>query len=278
MGRPLKIQKYSAMSGIFTTGPTAQAVAIDQAYPPFAAPTSMETATVVLPQPETSPLPFTGVVGGNRGGAVSTTYPVVRVTVNIALPSGSGQGSTTGVILRQKGSHKFLVMSSGTTVQDEGILAGASYYIATTGSTDWTLFGAPAGYGVGTIFTATAAGSNSGNGTAYLVGQCVLKNQATPSVGNMNIVITVGDSTGTRVSKLTNKFVQDFFGGATGGNADTGDVWNADQVVDDIEYAANFFVDGEQFAKSGAEVDTWAGTNQNSNGTLSMAQVNDWTS
>ena len=283
MGRPLKIQKYGPAQGIVygnngAVNQPASAVAVDQAYPPFAAPTSMDTATVVLPQPETTPLPFTGVVGGNRGGAVSATYPVVKVTVNIALPNGTGQGSTTGVILRQKGSHKFLVMSSGTTVQDEGIVAGASYYIATTGSTNWTLFGAPAGYGVGTIFTATANGSNSGNGTAYLVGQCVLKNQASPSAGNMNIVITVGDSTGVRVSKLTNKFVQDFFGGATGGNANTGDVWNASQVTNDIEYAANFFVDGEQFDKSGADTATWAGTNQNSNGTLTMAQVNDWTS
>lgn len=283
MGRPLKIQKYGLAQGITygnngAVNQPAAAVAVDQGYPPFADPTSMDTATVVLPQPVTTPLPFTGVVGGNRGGAVSATYPVVKVTVNIALPNGTGQGSTTGVILRQKGAHKFLVMSSGTTVADESIVLGASYYINSVGSTDWSLFGAPAGYGVGTIFTATAAGSNSGNGNCFLVGQCVLKDQATPSAGNMNIVITVGDSTGVRVSKITNKFVQDFFGGATGGNADTGDVWNPSQVVNDIEYAANFFVDGETFAKSGADDATWAGTNQNSDGTLTMAQVNDWTS
>jgi hypothetical protein len=80
------------------------------------------------------------------------------------------------------------------------------------------------------------------------------------------------------VSKLTNKFVQDFNGGETGGNADSGDVWNPTQVVNDIEYAANFFTDASTFAKSGAEVDTWASTNQNSNGTLGLAQVDKLTS
>ena len=282
MGRPLKIHKYSAMSGIFydntAQGTTAKAVAIDEGFPPFAAPTALDLPTVVLPQPETSPLPWSGVVGGNRGTSVSATYPVVQCQVNIALPSGTGQGAANGVILRQKGAHKFLVMSTGTTVQDESIVSGASYYIATLGSTNWQLFGAPAGAVVGTIFTATANGSNSGNGTCYLVGQCVLKDGGSPTAGNMCITMSIADSTPVYISKITNKFVQDFNGGETGGNANTGDVWNSTQVVNDIEYAANFFVDGETFAKSGADTATWAGTNQNSNGTLTMAEVEKWTS
>jgi hypothetical protein len=77
---------------------------------------------------------------------------------------------------------------------------------------------------------------------------------------------------------LTNKFVQDFNGGEVGGNADSGDVWNPTQVVNDIEYAANFFTDASTFAKSGAETATWAGTNQNSNGTLGLAQIDKLTS
>ena len=60
MGRPLKISKYNPMSGIFydnnNQGTTAQAVNEDQGYPPFAAPTSMDTATVVYPQPQTTPV------------------------------------------------------------------------------------------------------------------------------------------------------------------------------------------------------------------------------
>ena len=89
----------------------------------------------------------------------------------------------------------------------------------------------------------------------------------------MSITMSIADSTPTYISKITNKFVQDFNGGETGGAANTGDVWNYSDVVDNIDYAANFFIDGEQFAKSGAEVDTWVGTQQNSNGTLTMAEV-----
>ena len=90
--------------------------------------------------------------------------------------------------------------------------------------------------------------------------------------------MSIADSTPTYISKLTNRYAQDFNGGETGGNANTGNVWNYSQVVNNIEYAANFFVDGETFAKSGADTATWAGTNQNSNGTLTMAEVEKWTS
>ena len=274
MGRPLKIQKYSTGSSI-----TGGAVAIDQAYPPFAAPTAMDTNTVVLPTPATTPVPFTGVVGGVRGGAVSATYPVVEVQCNIALPDGSGQGVENGVILRQKGARKFLVMSSGQAVQDEQMVVGAAYYISVLDTTDWQQMGAPVGAQVGTIFTCTAVCADPQNGVGYLVGQCVLTSDSTPGPGNMNVTMAVnGDSTAVYISKLTNKFVQDFNGGEVGGNADSGDVWNPTQVVNDIEYAANFFTDEATFEKSGAEVETWAGTAQNSNGTLGLAQVENYTS
>ena len=280
MGRPLKISKYSAMSGIFydntNQGTTAQAVALDQGYPPFASPTSIDTPTVVYPQPQPSPLPFTGVVGGLRGTNATTSYPVIEVQVNIALPSGSGAGVHNGTIIRQKGARKFMVLDS-TTLQDESIVSGASYRILSVGTTNWTLFGAPTGYTVGTIFTATAAGSNAGTGTCNLVGTCVLYS-TTPTAGNMAITMSISDSTPTYISKLTNKFVQDFNGGEAGGNASTGNVWEPTQVVNDIEYAANFFSDGETFAKSGADVATWAGTQQNSNGTLTLAEVEHYTS
>jgi hypothetical protein len=287
MGRPLKIAKNSPMSGIFydntAQGTTAKSVPVDIAYPPFASPTSMDTNTVVLPQPPTTPVPFTGVVGGAPVlSSPSTSYPVVSCQVNIALPSGSGQGVATGRIIRQKGAHKFLVVSN-TTVQDDNILSGATYMIISVGTTNWSLFGAPAGYVAGTIFTATAAGSNSGDGTCRLVGTCVLTDSNTPTVGNMSIAMAVGgDSTEVYISKLTNRFAQDFNGGATGGNANTGDVWNSAQVINDIEYAANFFTDESTFAKSGAEVDTWASSNGSdqpgNNGTLELAQIEKITS
>ena len=275
MGRPLKIQKYSTGSG---NG--GAAVAVDQAYPPFTSPSSMDIPTVVLPTPTTTSL-WMGVVGGQRGGAVSATYPVVEVQVNIAKPDGTGFGAHNGTIIRQKGSHKFLVLDS-TTIQDEAIILGAAYRIATLGTTNWQSFGAPVGAIVGTIFTATAAGSNSGTGTVNAVGQCVLKKQAIGSltVGNMSITMSVGDSAATYISKLTNKFAQDFNGGENGGNANTGNVWNPAQVINDIAYAANFFEDGELFAKSGADTATWGvnGSDQNAGGTLTTAVVENYTS
>ena len=275
MGRPLKIQKYSTGSG---NG--GAAVAVDQAYPPFTSPSSMDIPTVVYPTPTTTSL-WMGVVGGQRGGAVSATYPVVEVQVNIAKPDGTGFGAHNGTIIRQKGSHKFLVLDS-TTIQDEAIILGAAYRIATLGTTNWQSFGAPVGAIVGTIFTATAAGSNSGTGTVNAVGQCVLKKQAVGSltVGNMSITMSVGDSAATYISKLTNKFAQDFNGGENGGNANTGNVWDPAQVVNDITYAANFFEDGELFAKSGADTATWGvnGSDQNAGGTLTTAVVENYTS
>lgn len=276
MGRPLKISKTNPMAGIFTTGPTAQSVNVDQGYPPFAAPTSMDTATVVYPQPQTT-LPFTGVVGGDYTlSTPSTSYPVVECQVNIALPSGAGQGVANGRIIRQKGARKFLVASS-TNVQDESCVVGASYQILTLDTTNWQQMGAPAGAQAGTIFTCTAVCADPQNGVALLVGVCTLYS-TTPTAGNMAITMSISNSTPTYISKLTNKFAQDFNGGETGGNANTGDVWAESDVIDNIEYAANFFSDGEQFAKSGAEVATWAGTNQNSNGTLTLAEVENYTS
>lgn len=287
MGRPLKIAKNSPMSGIFydntAQGTTAKSVLVDIAYPPFAAPTSMDTNTVVLPQPPTTPVPFTGVVGGAPVlSSPSTSYPVVSCQVNIALPSGAGQGVATGRIIRQKGAHKFLVVS-GTTVNDEDAVVGASYMILSVGGTNWQQMGAPAGAIAGTIFTCTATVATASTGTALLVGTCVLTDSNTPTVGNMSIAMAVGgDSTEVYISKLTNKFAQDFNGGATGGNSNINNVWNADQVVNDIEYAANFFTDESTFAKSGAEVDTWASSNGSdqpgNNGTLELAQIEKITS
>ena len=272
MGRPLKIQKYSTGSGN-----AGAAVAVDQAYPPFTSPTSLDLTTVVLPTPSTTSL-WMGVVGGQRGGAVSATYPVVEVQVNIALPSGAGAGAHNGVIIRQKGSHKFLVADL-TTITAGSFVVGAAYQIRTYGTTtDWQSAGAPVTAQVGDIFTATSVGG--GNGTVYLVGQCVLKKQAIGSltVGNMSITMSIGDSAATYISKLTNKYAQDFNGGETGGNANTGNAWNPAQVVNDIAYAANFFEDGEQFTKSGADTATWTNTQQNSNGTLTTALVENYTS
>ena len=275
MGRPLKIQKQSPGSG--DGSKNGISVLIDAGYPPFTAPTSIDLPTVVLPSPTTTSN-FMGVVGGDYTlSSPSSTYPVVECQVNIKLPSGSGQGVANGRIIRQKGAHKFLVASS-TSVQDEDCVVGAAYQILTLDVTNWQQMGAPVGAQVGTIFTCTAVCANPQSGVALLVGQCVLKSGGSPTAGNMCITMSIGDSAATYISKLSNKYAQDFNGGETGGNANTGNVWDPAKVKNNIDYAANFFEDGEQFTKSGADTATWAGTNQNSNGTLTTAVVENYTS
>ena len=274
MGRPLKIQKYSTGSGN-----SGAAVAVDQAYPPFAAPTSMDTATATYPTGGTNP-PWLGVVGGVRGGGVSATYPVVKVEVNI---TNSASGQTPGVILRQKGSHKFLVATTAS-IDPANAVAGVALRITVVGDTNWTAMGlAPSQTAaIGTVFTPTAAAGAGTTGTAQEVGVCVLTSDLTPSAGNMSISYFAGaaDSTEQAISKLTNRFLQNFAGGATGGNADTGDVWAATAAVDNVVYDANFFSDEGTMAKSGAEADTWGanGSEQNAGGTLDLAQVEKYTS
>jgi hypothetical protein len=96
----------------------------------------------------------------------------------------------------------------------------------------------------------------------------------------MSISYFLGDSTEVAVSKLTNKFLQNFDGGCTGGNADVGDVWDSDLVVDNVVLDANFFTDEGTVAKSGAETATWGanGSEQNAGGTLDLGIVENYTS
>ena len=259
MGRPLKIQKYNAS----TSTP------VDQAYPPF--------SQLTAPTPPTGTNPaWLGVVGGVQGGGVSAAYPVVKCEVYI---TNSYSGQAAGVILRQKGAHKFLVATTAA-IDPANAVAGVSLRITAVGDTNWVAMGlAPsATAAVGTIFTPTAAAPAATSGTAQEVGQCVLTSDLTPSAGNMSVSYFFGDSTEVAVSKLTNRFVQNFAGGEVGGVANTGDVWSATQVVNNVVLDANFFTDEGTEAKSGAEVDTWATGSQNATGTLDLAIVENYTS
>jgi hypothetical protein len=136
--------------------------------------------------------------------------------------------------------------------------------------------GAPEGYGIGTIFTPTAASAGGTNGTAQEVGICVLQNDLTPTAGNMSISYFSNDSSETAVSKITNKFLQNFAGGCAGGGANTGEVWDPDLVVNNVAFADNFFSDEGVTAKSGADVETWAGTSQLATGNLDLAIVENY--
>jgi hypothetical protein len=261
MGRPLKINKAAQ------TGSTTLTGGIDIG---FNALTSLTAP--VLPSPVfDSATEYLGVVGGSN--TVDTaTYPTVRCQVFIP-----GFASEAGYIIRQKGARKFLV--GGTTART-ALVSGYAYRITVVGDTAWSSYGAPDA-AVGTIFTATAALANTGTGRVNAVGVCVLYSDvATVTSGNMAISYFSNDSTETPVSKLTNKFLQNFAGGETGGSADTGDVWNPALVINNVVYADNFFSDEGTTAKSGAEIATWGtnGSEQLATGALDLAIVENYNS
>jgi hypothetical protein len=189
------------------------------------------------------------VGGAAPTDAPTTTNPRVDVTVNIANPSGSGIGVAQGYVIRQKGSHKYLV-GDVTGVNDGSFVVGQAYQIVSVGTTDWAAAGAPSNFGVGTIFTATSVGG-AGSGTANSVGVCVLDDDVTPAAGLMAITFTIGDSTATTISKLTNKFLLDWTGGST---------YAATSVIADKRYATNFFTDEGTVIKSGTTAAANTGT------------------
>ena len=234
MGRPLKIQKSSTGSG---NG--GAAVGVDLGFPNFG---SLTAPVFNSPTQTLDSAQYLGVVGGaGPTDTPSATNPRVDVTVNISNPSGTGLGVAQGYIIRQKGSHKYLV-GDVTGVNDGSFLVGQAYQISTLGTTtNWTAAGAPSNFGLGTIFTATSVGG-SGDGAANSVGVCVLDDDVTPAAGLMAITYTLGDSTATTISKLTNKWLLNWAGGST---------YAATSVINDVRYVTNFFTDEGTVIKSG---------------------------
>jgi hypothetical protein len=264
MGRPLKIKKITEASYNSSTGANP---GVDIG---FNALTSLTAP--VLPSPVfDSATEYLGVVGGTQPTTVaSTNYPIVKCRVFV-----TGFAEADGTIIRQKGAHKFLVAD---TTSRTALVANQAYRITIVGDTDWASYGAPNAQ-IGTIFTATAALGNTGTGRVNAVGICVLTSDLSPTAGNMSISYFSNDSSETAISKLTNKFLQNFAGGATGGSADTGDVWNATQQVNNVVFADNFFSDEGVTAKSGADVATWDnGGSQLTTGNLDLAIVENFTS
>jgi len=233
MGRPLKIQKSSTGSG---NG--GAAVSVDLGYPDF---NSLTNPVFNSPVQTLNGTQYLGVVGGaGPTDTPSATNPRVDVTVNISNPSGTGLGVAQGYIIRQKGSHKYLV-GDVTGVNDGSFLVGQAYQIVSVGTTDWTAAGAPSNFGVGTVFTARSVGG-AGSGTANSVGVCVLADSATPTVGLMSISYIDDTSSEVFISKLTNKFLLGWEGGSD---------YAATSVVADTRQVANFFTDEGSVIKSG---------------------------
>ena len=274
MGRALKIQKTGTNNGItYGTYPTAYQPALstleDAGYPNFG---SLTDPVYNAPVQTLDAAQFLGVVGGApTNSSPTTTYPVIQAKVNITLADGTTTGVDTGRIIRQKGSHKFLV-SADTTVNDGSFIVGQAYLIISLGSTTWSSYGAPATVAAGDIFTATSVGG-SGSGTAVPVGICVLSNTPSPTAGNMSIRFSAGDSAAVYASYITNKWVRDWAGMTYATYSDS----NLGNNIQSGEgyYVANFFTDEGTVTLSGADVINSALAQ---NGTVQLAQVANVTS
>ena len=278
MGRALKIQKTGTNNGITinangSINQPALSTLTGAGYPNFGSLTDpVYNSAGTLTSTE-----FLGVVGGSPAtSTASTTFPEIAALVNILLVDGTDSETATssyvGRIIRQKGSHKFLVAATGATIADEDMLVGQAYQIAALGTTNWQACGAPIGAAVGDVFTCTAD-AGAGTGTVYAVGQCVLSNTATPAAGNMSISYSVGDSAAVYASYITNKWVRDWNGMTYGTYANS----NLGVNVQSGEnfYPTNFFTDEGTVTWSGAEVINGATVQ---NGTLQLAQVDKVTS
>jgi hypothetical protein len=267
MGRALKIQKYGTAQGITinsngTTNQPAAAVPVDQGYPNFGSLTN----PVYNSAGTLSAADFLGVVGGLSTTATTTSYPIILPQVNILLADNTSTGAGNGRLIRQKGSHKFLVAYVAATTADEDFIIGQAYSVASVGTTNWAAVGAGSNVAVGDIFTATAVGA--GSGTAYPVGQCVLQNTGTPDAGYMSIEFSVGDSSAVYASYITNKWIRDWNGMTYGNYSDS----NAGTNIQSGEnfYPVNFFTDEGTVTWSGAEI---IGGADAQNGSLQLAQV-----
>ena len=275
MGRALKIQKNNVGAGTSVAGSNPvvttynQTVLADAGFPNFGSLTNPAFNTPVQTLDNTQ---FLGVVGGSPAtSTASATFPEIAAFVNILLVDGTDSqtatSSYTGRLIRQKGSHKFLVAATGAIINDEDMLVGQAYQIASLGTTNWQACGAPAGAAVGDVFTVTAD-AGAGTGTVYAVGQCVLSNTATPTAGNMSIQYSTGDSTAVFASYITNKWVRDW-NGMTYGNYSNSNFGQNIQSNEN-QYVANFFTDEGNVTVSGGEL---SGTTSVDNPTIQLAQI-----
>jgi hypothetical protein len=275
MGRALKIQKNNVGAGTSVAGSNTvvttynQTVLADAGFPNFG---SLTNPAFNTPVQTLDNAQFLGVVGGSPAtSTASTTFPEIAALVNILLVDGTDSETATssyvGRIIRQKGSHKFLVAATGATIADEDLLVGQAYQIASLGSTNWQACGAPVGAAVGDVFTVTAD-AGAGTGTAYAVGQCVLSNTATPTAGNMSIQYSTGDSAAVFASYITNKWVRDW-NGMTYGNYSNSNFGENIQSSEN-QYVTNFFTDEGNVTVSGGEL---SGTTQVTNPTIQLAQI-----
>ena len=148
---------------------------------------------------------------GGTGGRTGQTGSQIRPYVKIALAAGGSQAAAAGNIIRQKGANQFLVYSN-TAIQDEDMVVGNQYRIATLDTTNWQQMGAPVNATVGDVFVCTAVCADPKNGVANLVGICTLANKASGSLaaGEMSIAVVNLSAATSYASRITNKWVYDY--------------------------------------------------------------------
>jgi len=266
MGRALKIAKTSPGSGN-----SGASVSVDIAFPNFGSLTNPAFNTPVQTLDDAQ---YLGVVGGSSTDSTPTaTNPEIACVVNLALADGTSTTAGAGRIVRQKGSHKFLVEYTASSTSAGSFIVGQAYKILSVGTTtDWNAVGHGDGNAaVGDEFTATAVGA--GNGTASPIGQCVLANTATPAAGFMSIAYSTGDSTAVYASYITNKWVRDWNGMTTASYANTNLGVNVQSSEN--QYVTNFFTDEGNVTVSGGSM---VGTTATTNATIQLAQIANVTS
>jgi hypothetical protein len=136
-------------------------------------------------------------------GQTGTSTPTIPVRVYTAAAA-----VVEGYIVNQVGARRFKCVDD-TTVNDEDLVVGAQYVIATAGNTDWAACGADS-TATNRVFTAKAAGS--GTGTAYRVytAQLVAGTNQDPTAANTATLVGILNGSPVTLKKLNYRTAVDF--------------------------------------------------------------------
>jgi hypothetical protein len=136
-------------------------------------------------------------------GQTGTATPTIPVRVYTAAAA-----VVEGYIVNQVGARRFKCVDD-TTVNDESLVVGAQYVIASVGDTDWAACGASS-TATNRVFTATAAGS--GTGTAYRVytAQLVAGTAQDPTAANTATLVGMLNGSPVTLKKLNFRTAVDF--------------------------------------------------------------------
>ena len=141
-------------------------------------------------------------------GQTGTATPTIPVRIYTAAAA-----VVEGYIVNQVGARRFKCVDD-TTVNDESLVVGAQYVIASVGNTDWAACGASS-TATNRVFTATAAGS--GTGTAYRVytAKLVAGTNSDPTAANTATLVGIVAGAGQRpvaLKKINYRTAVDFSG------------------------------------------------------------------